>query len=174
MVATVGLISCSEPRESQPRGNGDSYPLGLDDVFEWRDHYGDLIGKPRETAIERFGDRFMEHSPGFLRWDASPRTTDRSVGIGLSAVDATGRIFLVKVFAKEDEALDPLEILKRAPLFTVETGTYSDSAINFMTAATKDKRNRFQFDVSDSGVTFHAVVFEDPEVAVAVPDRQVR
>lgn len=185
VVVTIGMIACSDTRESQSpenqqrsvgavASNRASYTLGLDDVFGWRDHYGDLIGKSKEAAIARFGDGFTEQFPGLLRWSPSARTADRSVDVGMSALDATAKIFLVKVFARDNEGLDPLEILKKAPLFTIETGTYSDSTINFMTATTKDKRNRFQFDVSDSAVTFHAIFFEDPEVAVAIPGGQRR
>lgn len=46
-------------------------------------------------------------------------------------------------------------------MFQFSTGTYKDSLVNFLTAQTKDRRNIFQFDVSESGVTFRAMMFTD-------------
>jgi len=166
-------VKSGEPTGVQPiaaSGSSARASLVLDDVFTgWRSQYGNLVGKTKDTAIERFGDRFTQEIPGLLSWRMSEATGTRAIDVGLTTADANGVIFLVKVHAADGEILDPLEVLKRAPLFNFESGTYIDSANNYFIATTKDGRNGFQFSVSDSAVTFEAAVFEDPEIRVKSP-----
>ena len=137
--------------------------LSLDDVFvNWRGRYGDLIGKAKDAAVERFGKTFTEETPGLLSWSPRVETDGRRVDVGLTAEGPTGIIFLIKVYVTPTETLDPLDILKKSPLFRFESGTYSDSATKFFIATTQDGRNGFQFDVSDSAVAFQAAILEDP------------
>ena len=174
LLVTAG--SCSKPQtaaqpENTPAAAAVPTPidkpkrhLSLDDALEWRDMYGDLLGKPREAAIERFGPGFRESPPGLLSWDSGPKTRDRSIAVAILGHGAEARIGAVKVFAKDDEQIDPVELIKRAQLFDFDTGTYRDSVTNYWLAATKDGRNSYQFEIGESRVTFHAMEFTHPEL----------
>jgi hypothetical protein len=133
--------------------------LSLDDVFAWRQKYGDLLGKPKEAAIERYGPpRPATETEQLLEWKASEKTDNRNVSIALHA-GPNGKAIADKVFARDDEQIDPTDVLKKSNLLNFETGTYRDSATNYLICTTKDKRNSIQLDVSDAKITFRAAMF---------------
>jgi hypothetical protein len=132
--------------------------LTVDAVLDWRDTYGDLIGKPRDAVLERFGAPTKEDGQS-LSWNRSPRTGDRNVLAALNTNSKDGIVQLLKVFARPSECLDPIEILKKASLFEFNTGTYTDTLLNYFAATTKDERNVLQFTASESAVRFRAVMF---------------
>ncbi|MEK7992757.1 MAG: hypothetical protein AAB403_03030 [Planctomycetota bacterium] len=133
--------------------------LSVDNALGWRATYGDLLGKPREAVIERFGSAAEDETNNGLSWDPSPKTHDRHVTVGFNSKDKGSGAAVVKVFARPTESLDPMEVLRKAPMFKFETGTYKDSLVNYFTAETKDGRNIFQFDVAETGVKFRAMLF---------------
>lgn len=134
--------------------------LSVDGALAWRNTYGDLLGKPREAVIERFGTPNRNEDGNSLEWDRSEKTDDRGLTIFFDSVAQKGSIAQgVKVFSRPAESLDALEILKRAQMFEFTTGTYEDTVLNYFTATTKDGRNAFQFDVHESGVYFRAMIF---------------
>lgn len=135
--------------------------LSVDGVLAWRGTYGDLLGKPREAVIERFGTARKSDgdSDSTLSWDSSPRTRNRSVTVFFESAANGSTVQAVKVFAALSESLDAIEILKKAPMFEFETGTYKDALVQYFVAKSKDGRNAFQFNVSDAGVKFNGIVF---------------
>lgn len=135
-----------------------SRSMTLDDVLAWRAKYADLLGKPKETAIERYGKPTVEEEE-LLAWKNGLRTDGRQIMVLFKSVGTKTEIIMVKVFAKDDEVLDPMEILKKAYQFQFDTGTYEDSIKNFLVAQTKDGRNSFQFDICDNQVRFRAMMF---------------
>jgi hypothetical protein len=114
-------------------------------------------------AIERFGPADVVEEPypaiGKLIWRRGPRTDGRQVAVLLLPTGNTPYIAGVEVFPRPGETLDVMELLKKAPLFIFETGTYGDPPENFMAVETRDGRARFLFDVGEIGVFFQAVVF---------------
>lgn len=132
--------------------------LSLEGVLAWRGSYGDLLGKPRDTVIERFGAP-QEEDGVSLSWNESPKTGSRTLMVFFDSVNKDGVAKGVKVGAHAAEWLDPMEVLKRAPMFDFSTGTYNDSLLNYLVASTKDGRNSFQFDVTERGLKFRCVVF---------------
>jgi hypothetical protein len=134
--------------------------LSIDALLAWRAVYGDLLGKPREAVLERFGSPESEEGRA-LSWEPSARTKGRSVSVLFGTTEKSGTVKLVKVFAGTTESLDPMEILKKAPMFTFGTGTYRDALTSYFTAQTKDERNAFQFDVAEAGVRFRSMMFMD-------------
>jgi hypothetical protein len=66
----------------------------------------------------------------------------------------------VKVYARDQEKVDPLDVLKRAPEFNLGSGTYKDSVTSYFVAETKDGRNTLQFDVGGNEVSFNAAIFK--------------
>lgn len=153
--AEPSSASATRPVSSKPSLSG----LSVDDVLGWRDTYGDLLGKPREAAIERFGPAEEDEGTNSLRWGPSPKTGDRSVRVLFLSAQKGAIVEGVKVYARPTESLDPIEILKRAPMFEFSSGTYTDTLVNYFTAKTKDGRNIFQFDVAEGGVKFCAMAF---------------
>jgi hypothetical protein len=133
--------------------------LSVGDVLAWRGIYRDLLGKPREAVIERFGPPNEDQNSNSLSWQPSQKTADRQVSVLFDSAVKGGVAQAVKAFARPTESLDPMEVLKKAPMFKFETGTYTDSLLNYFVAQTKDERNAFQFDVAESGVKFRAMVF---------------
>lgn len=154
----LGTVAAPAANELKPTRT----TVSLDDVFAWRRLYGDLLGKSKDAAIERLGAAFAQPVPGVLRWHVTPKAGDREISIGF---DSAATVFAVKVAARADETLDPLEILRKAPLFSFETGTFQDSAESYMTVRTKDKRNEFHFSVGNFGVVFRWATFIDSENA---------
>jgi hypothetical protein len=72
---------------------------------------------------------------------------------------AEGKVQIVKVIRAEGEELDVSEVIRRAPDFTFDSGTFTDTAVHYLTATTRDKRNGFQFSVSESQIKFQAALF---------------
>jgi len=136
-----------------------SRSLTLDDTLAWRRRYADLLGKPKETAIERYGQPTSEEEKLTLTWKEGSKTEGRQIMVLLESVGTKTEIIAVKVFAKVDEVLDPMDILKKAHQFNFTTGTYEDTVKHFFIAETKDGRNSFQFEVSDNQVRFHSMMF---------------
>jgi hypothetical protein len=66
----------------------------------------------------------------------------------------------VKVGTREGERLDVMGVLEKALIFDFATGTYTDTAMNYFTAATKDGRNTLQFNVTESGMKFGFLFFK--------------
>lgn len=100
--------------------------LSLEDVLAWRATYGDLLGKPREAVVERFGEPQREEGSA-LDWDAAPKTANRWLIVGFDSADKHSLVQAVRVGSRSAEQLDVVEILKKAPMFTFETGTYRDA-----------------------------------------------
>src|SRR5262249_46673398 len=98
--------------------------LSPEDVLGWRVTYGDLLGKPREVVIERFGSPLLEKD-GSLAWD-SPRTQNHPLVVVFDSA-TNGRAQSVHVSCVPGERLDVAEVLKKAPMLTFDTGTYQDS-----------------------------------------------
>jgi len=137
-------------------------PLTLDQVLLWRDKYRDLLDKPKEAAIEKFGPADVVEEDfiiGRLTWNGSAKTEGRRIAVLLTSTASKLYIAEVELFAAPGETLDAMELLKKAPLFMFETGTYGDPPENFLAAETRDGRARFLFDVGEAGVAFRAVVF---------------
>jgi hypothetical protein len=88
--------------------------LTIDEALSWRSAYGDLVGKPREAALERYGPTSKEKGQTDLIWNASPKTEGRMVNVIVYNTQNGPTVMMVKVFAKEDEFLDPIEVLKKA------------------------------------------------------------
>lgn len=130
--------------------------LTVDDVLAWRNTYGDLLGKPREALIERFGTP-KDDDENSSDWNQSPKTRDREVAVVYNSVDTV--VKAVKVFARRSESLDAVAVLRKAPVLKFETGTYKDSLQNYFIAETQDGRNLFQFDVAETGVKFRDMMF---------------
>ena len=140
--------------------------ISVAEVLGLRSAYGDLLGKPKEVAVERFGEPSTEDRPGAWTWEASPKTNDRMVTIEFGD-RAPHTAFEVKVYASDQEQLDPVEILKRAPQFNFTTGTYRDSVTSYLVAETKDGRNDLEFNVGDNDVRFSAALFNSTGVESA-------
>jgi hypothetical protein len=132
--------------------------LSVDDVLGWRSLQGDLLGKSREAAIERFGSP-DEQTGSMLSWSKSPRTKDRAISIAFSSAEKGGVALALMITAHANETLPVTDVLKHSELFEFTTGTYNDSVQNYLAIASKDKRFLFQFDVSDQGVRFNRVTF---------------
>ena len=132
--------------------------LSVDEVLAWRGTYGDLLGKPREAVIERFGTPQEEDGPS-LSWVKAQKTADRPLLVYFDSANKDSIVQGVKVGPRSAERLDVMEILQKAPMFTFDTGTYSDTLLNYFTASTKDGRNAFQFDVTERGAKFRYVIF---------------
>lgn len=147
-----------QPAPQNPPAARKQAALTLSEVLGWRSVYGDLLGKPKEAAIERFGEPTTEDRPGAWTWEGSPKTNDRMVTIEYSD-RAPRAAYEVKVYANDQERLDPLEILKRAPQFNLTTGTYRDRVTSYLVAETKDGRNDLEFNVGDNDVKFSAALF---------------
>ena len=168
-IILLSIYSCgSDPRTTSDGSLGDHpnksindniVTLSFNDILAWRDTYGDLLGKPKETAIERYGPPIEEEEKRALKWKASEKTNGRPILLVTSNVGSDASILGVKVFKKDNENFDPIEIIKKANLFYFESGTYIDSTQNYFTAETKDRRNSFQFNISDNDVKFLAAIF---------------
>lgn len=101
--------------------------LTVDDLLAWRGVYGDLLGKPRQAAIERFGisqDEAHDQDVDHITWKPSPRTGDRQVTVLFWLRAGDDVVKGVKVFPRPNESLDAMEVLKKAPMFKFGTGTY--------------------------------------------------
>jgi hypothetical protein len=157
LLTSIGRASRTIAKATPARDSA----LSVDGVLAWRATYGDLLGKPREAVIERFGTARKSDgdSDSALSWDSSPKTGNRSVTVFFESAASGSTVQAVKVFAGLTESLDAIEILKKAPLFEFETGTYKDALIQYFVAKAKDGRNAFQFNVSDAGVKFNGIVF---------------
>lgn len=131
--------------------------LSVDDVLAWRNTFGDLLGKSRQAVIERYGAPQKEDGAS-LSWDQGPRTGGRFVLVGFESAPG-GVVQVMKVGALSTERFDTTEVLKKAPMFTFETGTYKDTLVHYFTASTKDGRNGFQFDITQSGPKFSYAIF---------------
>jgi len=139
------------------------HALTLEEVFAWRNRYGDLLGKSRDAAIERFGldfktDQISDGSAG-LNWQANRQTDNRAIAIVVNPESRGGQIVAVKVFSRAGEDLDPLAVLRKAYVFRFESGTYTDSTEHYFTAETLDKRNSVQFGIAKDDIVFRAAVF---------------
>jgi len=131
--------------------------LTLNGVLSWRGVYGDLLGKPKETVLERFGPPNSDDGQGQLEWGEGEKTGNRSVTVFVIGKN----VHAIKVFAREDERLDPIEAIKNATLFTFQSGTFQDAASNYFIAETKDGRNSIQFYIGTDDVRFHSMIFTD-------------
>jgi hypothetical protein len=147
-------------RTAPPLASSTAVSLSIDTLLAWRAVYGDLLGKPREAVLERFGSPESEEGRA-LSWEPSVRTKGRAVSVVFDTAAKTGTARAVKVFAGTAESLDPMEVLKKASMFTFSTGTYKDALTNYFIAQTKDERNAFQFDVAEAGVKFRSMMFVD-------------
>ncbi|HEY1205180.1 MAG: hypothetical protein ABSH46_18680 [Bryobacteraceae bacterium] len=132
--------------------------FSVDEALALRGAYGDLLGKPREAVIERFGTPQTEDGRT-LGWGEAPRTGNRSLLVIFDSANKGSLAQGVKVGARSTERLDVTEVLQKAPMFTFDTGTYTDTLLNYFTASTKDGRNAFQFDVTERGARFRYVIF---------------
>jgi hypothetical protein len=148
--------SARETTTASPSANISA--LSVDGVLAWRGAYGDLLGKPREAVIERFGTPQKEDG-GRLSWDEAPKTGNRPLMVLFDSGNKDGIVQGMKVGTRPTEHLDIMEVLRRAPMFTFDTGTYTDALLNYFTASTKDGRNAFQFDVTERGAKFRYVIF---------------
>ena len=136
--------------------------LDIDTVLGWRHTYGDLIGKPKEAAVERYGQADGEEGEDTLQWNASTKTDNRNVVVVLADDAKAATITAVKVYARPGESLEPIEVIRRATLFNFDSGTYKDTSTDYFMARTKDNRNAYQFDIKDGIVTFRRMLFIDP------------
>jgi hypothetical protein len=164
-------VSCEHPSHSA-RDALDSPAVGTaapsvarssltpDEVLQWRTRYGDLLGKPPEAAIERYGAADEQKEDGYA-WHPSDKTDNREVSVRFLSADEKRRMVVIKVYARKAETLDPVELLKRSPLLDFKTGAYTDSLTHYFIAMTKDGRNSFQFDVHQDAINFRAAVFAD-------------
>jgi hypothetical protein len=107
------------------------HKLSVDDVLAWGNTYGDLLGKPLEASIERFGAP-QDNGENSSTWNPSARTSERTVVVMCSSTGSVAKV--LKVFARPGESVDALEVLKKAPLLKFGTGTYKDTLLNFLTA----------------------------------------
>jgi hypothetical protein len=130
----------------------------VEGCLAWRNTYGDLLGKPREAVIERFGLPQKEYAAS-LSWDSSSKTGDRDVTFVFDSAMKSSVAGGERVYARRNESLGVLEVLKKAPMFKFDTGTYTDALPNYFTASTIDGRNIFQFDVADGDVRFRSMMF---------------
>jgi hypothetical protein len=131
--------------------------LTIDGVFEWRKKYGDLLAKSREAAAARLGPpKRDDHNTVF--WDKSPATGERSLVLHFDSDAKDSLSTKIQVGAQPDERLDVTEVLKRAELFTFDTGTLRDSTTNYFSASTKDGRNILLFEETESGTKFAFLV----------------
>jgi hypothetical protein len=119
-----------------------------------------LLGKPREAVIERFGTPLEAdgRNGSSLSWDEAPKTGNRPLMVYFDSANKDSIVNGVKVGPHQGERLDVMEVLKKAPMFTFDTGTYTDHLLNYFTAYTKDGRNGFQFDVTERGAKFRFVI----------------
>jgi len=174
-IAFAGLMlaACNQPAAQQPpqpaahaaAAKPKAASLSVGDVLAWRTTYGDLLGKTKEAAVERFGQPASEDRPGVWTWDASPKTNNRMVTISFSD-NPPHNAYAIKVYAPDQETLDPIDVLKSAPQFNFGSGTYLDSVTSYFLAETRDGRNDLQFDVGDR-VTFSAAIFTSAEAGAA-------
>lgn len=138
--------------------------MDLQEVFVWRTVFADLLGKSKDAVVERFGDP-ASSTPDTLEYTPSLK----SLSHGLLLNIRSGKVIMVKVYSLESDELPVTDIIKRAPLFTFESGTFEDSPRNYFLATTKDGRNAFQFEVSDTSIHFAAAMFTERKVAVPEP-----
>ena len=171
LLAVAMLLGCQRTESPQPAQSAAQKPpattattattketvVSVTDVLGWRSSYGDLLGKPKAAAVERFGEPSTQDRPNVWTWEPSAKTSNRMVTIFFAA-QAPNPATEVKVYASDQEKVDPLEVLKRAPQFDFTTGTYRDSVTNYLIAETKDGRNDLQFDI-DGDVVFSAATF---------------
>src|SRR5262245_21632874 len=174
MLLFVAPISCgrgTSPVTAQPTRSQASQPpknpvsvksthLTLNDALGWRWKYADLLGKPKDAAVERYGSPTGNEGEDTLNWDASERTGGRSVSLVVDR-EKPNRVYAVKVYTRPEESLDPLEVLKKAPLFTFKTGTYTDTTTAYFAVTTHDERNCVQFDLENEAVVFRRMIFMD-------------
>jgi hypothetical protein len=140
--------------------------LTLNEVLAWKDIYGDLVGKNRDVAIERYGPAYQaEASSGsvLLHWDASHKTAGREVQVLVSTSDPPDVIFAAHVYPRADETLDVMEILRKAPLFEFESGVFSNSTDGHFSAKKRQAGNEthtaIQFLVKEQGLVLERVYF---------------
>lgn len=173
LLITFSLAGCSAPtsrKDSAPQPKAQAGPpLTVEAVLQWRSKYGDLLGKNRDAAIARYGEPDPHESDAVkLSYYSSEKTDGRGIMFMIDSqtigetVISDSTIKAVKVFPKEGDQLDVLEVIKKAHLFDFSTGVFRDSARQYFTAETKDKRNAIQFHVSESGVSLAAVIFSSP------------
>ena len=146
----------AQPAPQKPVVTPKPAPITIADALGWRNAYADLLGKPKESAVDRFGQPSTEDASGVWTWEPSAKTDNRMVTISYTPKVATQ----VKVYARDDEKVDPLDVLKRAPEFNLSSGTYKDSVTSYFVAETKDGRNILQFDVGGNDVSFNAAIFK--------------
>lgn len=127
--------------------------LTIDGVFDWRQKYGDLLAKSREAATGRLGPSKREDQNRVF-WDKSPATGNRGLVLHFDSDAKDSLSTKISVGARPDERLDVAEALKKAELFTFDTGTFSDSTRNYFSASTKDGRNILVFEETESGIKF--------------------
>jgi hypothetical protein len=164
LLASPLLIACNQtppaPQQAVPQKTAATAPkpaaVSIDEVLRWRNTYGDLLGKPKESAVDRFGQPSTEDASGVWTWEPSAKTDNRMVTISYTPKVA----MQMKVYARDDEKVDPLDVLKRAPEFNLGSGTYKDSVTSYFVAETKDGRNTLQFDVGGNDVSFNAAIFK--------------
>lgn len=129
--------------------------LSVDDVLGWRNTYADLLGKSKDAVIERYGRPPNESEPTTLEYPPSEKTDFREIHFAL----LSDRVFLIKIFAKNSDIFDVRETIKKARLFNFSAGTFDDSTIEYFSVRTLDYRTTLQWNVSDKGIKFYAVMF---------------
>jgi hypothetical protein len=150
-------VSCNSAKTSTSK-TAQTPNLTVDEVLRWKaTHGGDLLGKDKDAVIARYGAPDPTSTETEMEYTAkASKALNRSTTF---AVDGS-KVSLIKVFVKEGDFLNVEEVIKKATLFTFETGTFTDTTMNYFSATTKDGRNVIQFVISDSGVSLRAVMFE--------------
>ena len=133
--------------------------LSIEDVLKWRDAYGDLLDRPRDAAVERFGTEAKIRATNAADWSASSRTGERDIGILCADASSSAKIIAVTIYPRSTEALDVLEVIRHARLFNFGSGNFTDSVDEYFFAETKDRRNTLQFMIRGRDVAFHRAVF---------------
>jgi hypothetical protein len=130
--------------------------LDVDDVLAWKTPFADLLGKPKDVAVERYGapDRQTETT---LRYQGNAKTLFRSLIIFV----ANNTITSIKVFSHPWEALPIDRVIKRAKMFCFTSGTFEDSTDDYFSADTVDGRNSIQFTISQSNIDLTDISFDN-------------
>jgi hypothetical protein len=132
------------------------HDLTVDEVLNWRaSHGGDLLGKDKDAVTSRYGVPDPTSTGTRMEYTAEVKALDRATWFLINGA----KVAAIKVHRKEGDFLNVEEVIKKATLFTFDTGTFHDTTSNYFTATTKDGRNIIQFVVSDSGVSLAAVMY---------------
>lgn len=148
------LSAISQTKKPVARTYPQARQLSVDDVLGWRTIYGDIVGKAKDVAVERYGPDYATDG-SLVKWTASVKTGMRDVWI----LAPENTIFMVRVFPRLFEYIGVIDVLKKGPLFTYSSDTFSDSTRAFFDARAKNSGSTIRFAIYDFGLSFESALF---------------